>query len=99
MTRSAENRVSSHGSLTIDTGIMSNFASEFRGRPVWARSSNEVTAGIIERLTVTSRVRDRALGDCRQVVRWSANSVRASHRGDFDEAREELDRPARLPAG
>jgi translin len=51
----------------------------------------QVAAGIIERLTVTSQVRDRALGDCRQVVRWSANSVRASHRGDFEEAREELD--------
>lgn len=50
-----------------------------------------VAAGIIERLTTTSEIRDRALGDCRQVVRWSANSVRASHRGDFVEANRELD--------
>lgn len=51
----------------------------------------QVSAAIIERLTRISQVRDRALGDCRQVVRWSANSVRASHRGDFDEAERELD--------
>jgi translin len=55
-----------------------------------------VAAGIIERLTTTSQVRDRALADCRQVVRWSANSVRASHRGDFVEASHELDEARKL---
>lgn len=49
-----------------------------------------ITSGIIDRLTITSKIRDRALSDCRQVVRWSANSVRASHRGDFEEAAREL---------
>lgn len=49
-----------------------------------------VTSGIIDRLTMSSKIRDRALSDCRQVVRWSANSVRASHRGDFEEAAREL---------
>lgn len=49
-----------------------------------------ITSGIIDRLTMTSKIRDRALSDCRQVVRWSANSVRASHRGDFEEAAREL---------
>ncbi len=56
-----------------------------------ATSLEQIAAGIIERLTAVSQVRDRALGDCRQVVRWSANSVRASHRGDFDESARELD--------
>jgi translin len=56
-----------------------------------ATDLEQVAASIIERLTTISEVRDRALGDCRQVVRWSANSVRASHRGDFDEAARELD--------
>ena len=56
----------------------------------------KVSAAIIERLTRISQVRDRALGDCRQVVRWSANSVRASHRGDFDEAERELDEARNL---
>jgi translin len=50
----------------------------------------QVATGIIERLTVTSQIRDRALADCRQIVRWSANSVRASHRGEFAEANREL---------
>jgi translin len=50
-----------------------------------------IAASIIERLTTTSQVRDRALGDCRQIIRWSANSVRASHRGDFEESSRELD--------
>jgi translin len=56
-----------------------------------ATNLEQVAASIIERLTTVSQVRDRALSDCRQVVRWSANSVRASHRGDFDEAAGELD--------
>jgi translin len=55
-----------------------------------------IGAGIIERLTAINEVRDRALGDCRQVVRWSANSVRASHRGDFDEAASELGEARKL---
>ena len=46
---------------------------------------DDIARGIIERLTGISQIRDRALGDCRQIVRWSANSVRASHRGDFAE--------------
>jgi translin len=56
----------------------------------------QIGAGIIERLTAITEVRDRALGDCRQVVRWSANSVRASHRGDFDEAANELGEARKL---
>jgi translin len=56
----------------------------------------QIGAGIIERLTAMNEVRDRALGDCRQVVRWSANSVRASHRGDFDEAANELGEARKL---
>ena len=51
---------------------------------------DDIARGIIERLTGISQIRDRALGDCRQIVRWSANSVRASHRGDFAEATSEL---------
>jgi translin len=50
----------------------------------------QISTSIIERLTALSLVRDQALGDCRQLVRWSANSVRASHRGDFGEAEREL---------
>jgi translin len=55
-----------------------------------------VTSGIIDRLSTTSTVRDKALGDCRQLVRWSANSVRASHRGDLEEAASELEHARQL---
>lgn len=36
----------------------------------------------------THEARERALSLSRQVTRFSANSIRATHRGDFDEARE-----------
>lgn len=49
-----------------------------------------ITSEIVDRLTSNSTVRDKALGECRQIVRWSANSIRASHRGHFEEAAEEL---------
>lgn len=55
-----------------------------------------ITSGIIDRLSSTSTIRDKALGDCRQLVRWSANSVRASHRGDIQEAAAELDHARQL---
>lgn len=58
----------------------------------------QIASGIIDRLSQTSAVRDKALGDCRQLVRWSANSIRASHRGDVEEAVAELDQ-ARTLAG
>jgi translin len=67
------------------------------GSPDMARRSlletslEAISTSIIERLTALSAVRDQALGDCRQLVRWSANSVRASHRGNFDEAARELE--------
>ena len=51
---------------------------------------NDVTADILERMARLSLVRDGALSDGRQAIRWSANSVRAIHRGDVDEAATEL---------
>ena len=61
-------------------------------------SFHEITTGIVDRLTATSHVRDKALGECRQIVRWSANSIRASHRGHFDESAAELDHARSLAA-
>jgi len=49
-----------------------------------------VTADILDRMSRLSSVRDQALIDCRQTVRWSANSVRAVHRGHLGEAASEL---------
>ncbi len=44
------------------------------------------------RFTETHGVRERALRLCREVVRSSANSIRATHRGEFKEAEKLLDR-------
>ena len=45
---------------------------------------------ILSRLDAQNQLRDRALNEGRQVVRLSANSVRATHRHQFDEARSLL---------
>ena len=48
--------------------------------------SNIVT-GAIDRLTVRHRAREQALSISREVIRFSANAIRAVHRGQFEEAR------------
>ena len=55
-----------------------------------------ITVEILERMSSLSRVRDEALTDGRQAIRWSANSVRALHRGNLDEAASELGHAAEL---
>lgn len=54
------------------------------------------TTEIITRLDRLSTVRDRALTEGRQVIRLSANAVRAVHRHDFAEATELLTDAQRL---
>jgi translin len=44
------------------------------------------TAEILERFDILSAARDRALTEGRQIVRLSANTVRAVHRGELAEA-------------
>ena len=44
----------------------------------------------------THEARERALSLSRQVTRYSANSIRATHRGDFEEARELIARATEL---
>jgi translin len=41
---------------------------------------------ILTRLEATNAARERALAETRQIVRMSANAIRAVHRDDFDEA-------------
>lgn len=45
-----------------------------------------ISGGIVERFEASSRVRDDALGEGRQLVRLAANAIRALHRGEADEA-------------
>lgn len=45
---------------------------------------------ILSRLEGTNAARERALAETRQIVRMSANAIRAVHRNDFDEAEQLL---------
>ncbi|MCA9860809.1 MAG: haloacid dehalogenase [Thermomicrobiales bacterium] len=47
---------------------------------------DSIGADILVRLDAQNQLRDRALNEGRQVVRMSANSVRATHRHEFAEA-------------
>ena len=47
-------------------------------------------------LSGTHEARERALTQSRQVVRLSANSIRATHRGDFEEARRLIESATQL---
>jgi translin len=47
---------------------------------------NEIGEAILVRLEATNAARERALAETRQIVRMSANAIRAVHRDDFNEA-------------
>ena len=47
---------------------------------------------ILTNLDGINSARERALAETRQIVRLSANGIRAAHRGDFEEARELIGR-------
>lgn len=47
---------------------------------------NEIGERVLARLEATNTARERALAETRQIVRMSANAIRAVHRDDFDEA-------------
>jgi len=51
----------------------------------------DIAEAIVRRFEAVNGARDRALGEGRQIVRLSANGVRAVHRGDFDEAARLMD--------
>ena len=53
-------------------------------------SLNEIVVAVTDRLTAMSAARDEVLGQGRQAIRHAANSVRALHREDFDQADELL---------
>jgi translin len=53
-------------------------------------SLNSHVTAILDRFEGINSVRDRALNEGRQVIRLSANTVRAIHRGEIEAARETL---------
>ena len=48
----------------------------------------EIGTSVIDELTERNGDREKALSVSREVIRFSANAIRAVHRGDFDDARE-----------
>lgn len=64
------------------------------GRPNIRTHLADVADFAQRRFSETHGARERALRLSRDMVRGSANSIRASHRGDFDRARELLDEVA-----
>ena len=49
---------------------------------------SQIGTAVIDELTKRNRDREQALSVSREVIRFSANAIRAVHRGDFDDARE-----------
>lgn len=54
----------------------------------------EISAHAAQRLGIRNQAREQALPASREVIRFSANAIRAVHRGEFEEARQLLDRAA-----
>ncbi len=53
---------------------------------------SEIGANATERLSSRNAAREQALGISRDVIRLSANAIRAVHRGEFDQARQLIQR-------
>ena len=49
---------------------------------------SSIGATVIDELTDRNRDREQALSVSREVIRFSANAIRAVHRGEFEDARE-----------
>ena len=54
----------------------------------YSANLSEIGATVIDELTERNRDREQALSVSREVIRFSANAIRAVHRGDFDDARD-----------
>ncbi len=58
----------------------------------YSEDLTRIAAEAIEALTLRHQAREQALAVSREVIRFSANAIRAVHRGDFDDARQLIDR-------
>lgn len=58
----------------------------------------EIGEGILNELDGMNSARERALAETRQIVRLSANTIRAVHRHDFEEAERLLGQAAEMQA-
>jgi translin len=57
-----------------------------------------IVSHIVEELTTKNRVRDETLQRSRELIRFCANSIRATHRRDYDLARQLLSEAERAAA-
>jgi translin len=53
---------------------------------------SSIAGHAIEQLTLRHQAREQGLAISREVIRYSANAIRAVHRGEFEEARGLIDR-------
>ncbi|MDE2939732.1 MAG: haloacid dehalogenase [Chloroflexota bacterium] len=58
----------------------------------YSEDLSRIATEAIEALTLRHQAREQALAVSREVIRFSANAIRAVHRGDFDDARQLIDR-------
>ena len=58
----------------------------------YSEDLSRIAAEAIEALTRRHQAREQALAVSREVIRFSANAIRAVHRGDFDDAQQLIDR-------
>jgi translin len=56
---------------------------------------SSIAGHAIDQLTLRHQAREQALAISREVIRFSANGIRAVHRGEFEEARGLIDRAGR----
>lgn len=54
----------------------------------------EISEQAVQRMGLRNQAREQALPASREVIRFSANAIRAVHRGEFDEASKLLERAA-----
>ena len=60
----------------------------------YSANLSEIGSTVIDELTERNRDREQALSVSREVIRFSANAIRAVHRGDFDDARDLIGKAA-----
>lgn len=61
-------------------------------------TTDSIVAGAANELEEKNRARDRALIDSRQIIRHAANTIRAIHRGEYDQAGRDLDSGRKMVA-
>ena len=54
----------------------------------------DIGSQAIEQLTIRNSAREQALSASREVIRYSANAIRAVHRGEYEEARKVISQVA-----